>query len=104
MLSNQSEESNEEPSDVVVDTTVDDIVAEGEAAHRSGDHDSALSVLTKQSHWILLMLWLGSIGVFCSKQEQDPKGAKQAFVICLDLDPNHGPGSCQPSCSSRQTK
>ena len=23
--------------------------------------------------------------------EQDPKGAKQAFVICLDLDPDHGP-------------
>ena len=23
--------------------------------------------------------------------EQDAKGARQAFVICLDLDPNHGP-------------
>ena len=25
------------------------------------------------------------------ESKQDPKGAKQSFVICLDLDPNHGP-------------
>ena len=37
---------NPEISDAVeetkIDTTVDDLVSEGEAAHRSGDHDAAL--------------------------------------------------------------
>ena len=37
------------------------------------------------------MQWHGSAEVILLRAEQDPKGAKQSFVICLDLDPNHGP-------------
>ena len=33
--------------DVKIDTTVDDLVSEGEATHRSGDHDSALKAFNK---------------------------------------------------------
>ena len=77
--------------DVKIDTTVDDLVSEGEAAHRSGDHDSALKAFNKA---IAMdpsnsMAWFNR-GVLL-EAEQDAKGARQAFVICLDLDPNHGP-------------
>ena len=72
-------------------TTVEDLVAEGEAAHRSGDHSSALIAFNKA---IALdpsnsMAWFNR-GVLL-EAEQDPRGAKQSFVICLDLDPQHGP-------------
>ena len=50
--------------DVKIDTTVDDLVSEGEAAHRSGDHDSALKAFNKAMQWILLTRWLGLTEVF----------------------------------------
>jgi len=87
----ESENKQEDTHDVEIDTTVDDLVAEGEAAHRSGDHDSALKAFNKA---IALdpsnsMAWFNR-GVLL-EAEQDTKGARQAFVICLDLDPAHGP-------------
>ena len=87
----ESEPIQDESQIVEIDTTVDDLVAEGEAAHRSGEHDSALKAFNKA---IALdpsnsMAWFNR-GVLL-EAEQDAKGARQAFVICLDLDPDHGP-------------
>ena len=98
----ETENENREPSEKsnlssnssaehVSDGSVDDLVSEGEAAHRSGDHKSALQAFNKA---IALdpsnsMAWFNR-GVLL-EAEQDSRGAKQAFVICLDLDPNHGP-------------
>ena len=84
-------EETETTENEIIDTTVDDLVADGEAAHRSGDHSAALKAFNKA---IALdpsnsMAWFNR-GVLL-EAEQDPKGAKQSFVICLDLDPNHGP-------------
>lgn len=73
------------------DTTVEDLVSDGETAHRSGEYDNALELFNKA---IALdpsnaMAWFNR-GVLL-ESKQDPKGAKQSFVICLDIDPNHGP-------------
>ena len=84
----EATDSNQEESNV---TSVEEIVSEGEAAHRSGDHSSALTSFNKA---ISLdpsnaMAWFNR-GVLL-EAEQDTRGARQSFVICLDLDPNHGP-------------
>jgi len=88
-LSDMSQETNENQQEIAA--TVDELVSEGEAAHRSGDYDNALEIFNRA---IALdpsnsMAWFNR-GVLL-ESKQDPKGAKQSFVICLDLDPNHGP-------------
>ena len=88
-LPDMSQETNENHQEIAA--TVDELVSEGEAAHRSGDYDNALEIFNRA---IALdpsnsMAWFNR-GVLL-ESKQDPKGAKQSFVICLDLDPNHGP-------------
>lgn len=85
------DESLEETEEIKPDATVSDLITEGEAAHRSGDHIAALTIFNKA---IALdpsnsMAWFNR-GVLL-EAEQDSRGARQSFVICLDLDPNHGP-------------
>ena len=86
-LPNMGHETDEKQQEMAAN--VDELVSEGEAAHRSGDYDNALEIFNRA---IALdpsnsMAWFNR-GVLL-ESKQDPKGAKQSFVICLDLDPNH---------------
>jgi len=65
----------------------------GEDLSRQGRHKDAMAMFNKA---ISLdpandMAWFNR-GVMLEAQ-QDSRGAKQAFTICLDLNPNHGPAS-----------
>ncbi len=84
----QNEASIDDVEDII---DVEAIVAEGEVASRSGDHAVALEAFNRA---IALdpscaMAWFNR-GVLL-ESKQDPRGAKQSFTICLDLNPDHGP-------------
>ena len=83
------EEVTPAPPEIVIG--VEDLITEGENAHRNGDHSRALEVFNKAIAMdpSNAMAWFNR-GVLL-EAEQDSKGAKQSFVICLDLDSNHGP-------------
>ena len=83
-------EKNHENS---VDNQVDALLIMGEEASRSGDSKAALSAFNKA---ISLdpssdMAWFNR-GVLLEAQ-QDARGARQAFQICLDINANHAPAT-----------
>ena len=72
---------------------VDSLLISGEEASRSGDSKTALAAFNKA---ISLdpssdMAWFNR-GVLLEAQ-QDARGARQAFQICLDVNPNHAPAT-----------
>ena len=55
---------SQEGEELTVDTTVDDLVTEGEAAHRSGDHKAALSVgIPLKNIWIIVWSVAGLVAL-----------------------------------------
>ena len=85
-----SESVNETES---VDDQVNELLEEGEAHSRSNNPQEALVAFNKA---IALdpscdMAWFNR-GVLLEAQ-QDARGARQAFQICLDLNPDHAPAT-----------
>ncbi|MCH1481840.1 MAG: tetratricopeptide repeat protein, partial [Candidatus Poseidoniaceae archaeon] len=85
--------SLEENTDNSVDNQVEALLIMGEEASRSGDSKAALSAFNKA---ISLdpsadMAWFNR-GVLLEAQ-QDARGARQAFQICLDVNANHAPAT-----------
>ena len=85
-----SESVNETES---VDDQVNELLEEGEAHSRSNNPQDALVAFNKA---IALdpscdMAWFNR-GVLLEAQ-QDARGARQAFQICLDLNPDHAPAT-----------
>jgi len=83
----------EENPENSVDNQVDALLIMGEEASRSGDSKAALSAFNKA---ISLdpssdMAWFNR-GVLLEAQ-QDARGARQAFQICLDVNANHAPAT-----------
>ena len=86
------EDELESNNDEVVNQ-VDSLLISGEEASRSGDSKTALAAFNKA---ISLdpssdMAWFNR-GVLLEAQ-QDARGARQAFQICLDVNPNHAPAT-----------
>lgn len=83
----------EKNTDNSVDNQVEALLIMGEEASRSGDSKAALSAFNKA---ISLdpsadMAWFNR-GVLLEAQ-QDARGARQAFQICLDVNANHAPAT-----------
>jgi len=89
----QDTSAMEENHENSVDNQVDALLIMGEEASRSGDSKAALSAFNKA---ISLdpssdMAWFNR-GVLLEAQ-QDARGARQAFQICLDVNANHAPAT-----------
>jgi len=75
------------------DNELQELLDAGEDLSRQGRHKDAMAMFNKAISIDPAndMAWFNR-GVMLEAQ-QDSRGAKQAFTICLDLNPNHGPAS-----------
>ena len=88
-----AEETDNSEEDVSIEDQVRSLIEEGEFKSRSNSPQEALIVFNKA---IALdpssdMAWFNR-GVLLEAQ-QDARGARQAFQICLDLNPEHAPAT-----------
>ncbi|CAI8281288.1 MAG: Photosystem I assembly protein Ycf3 [Euryarchaeota archaeon UBA443] len=88
-----AEETDNSEEDVSIEDQVRSLIEEGEFKSRSNSPQEALVVFNKA---IALdpssdMAWFNR-GVLLEAQ-QDARGARQAFQICLDLNPEHAPAT-----------
>ena len=86
-------ENETENNDDDVVNQVDSLLMSGEEASRTGDSKTALAAFNKAISLDLSsdMAWFNR-GVLLEAQ-QDARGARQAFQICLDVNPNHAPAT-----------